>query len=331
MSDQVKQEVEQVDGEFNPFAIFATKVEDIKSFDEKPKTDWDSIFYEPTPVEGKPYLAAIKFLPNILNPLEPAVSKFSYKLEHPDNPKLSLYYDSPSTIGERCVVLDEWSRLYNSEDARDKNLAKKYKRTRQKCSVIQILKDPQRPELDGQIRLWRYQFDGDIDLKIKSKIKPTKEEMEMDDTVVPTDVFNPFGSPTLKLNAILTENGRDFAGSSWNDKTQGMFVDGVNVTVAQAGDKEIQGKIVELLKADNVNIADKFAYKPSDENRLKLIAKAIAKMSNGVVKLEDVATETESATTTGSVKEEAVEQKSAASPESAEQKKDVLDELGLTD
>lgn len=333
MSTETQATTEQL----NPFAIFSTNVEDIKSFEETSGgKDWDSIFYEPSPEEGKPYVAAIKFLPNIYNALNPIVSKYFYKLVNPDNGK-PLYYDSPSSIGENCAVLNEWSRLYNSEDVRDKAQSKKYKRTRQRCAVIQVIKDPQKSTLEGQLRLFRMQLDGDIDNSIKAKLKPSKEELALDPTLKPVDIFNPFSSPLLKIKAIQNANGRDFAGSTWADGQTGMIIDGKPLTLADAGNAEIQAKIIALLQADHVNVTEHFQYKPADEARTALVVRAIQKMSNAPIVDETVSTDTAApaeGTTPAPQTETAAPVVEAATatvvnPGTAEQTADVWAGLGL--
>ncbi|AFF28171.1 gp173 [Sphingomonas phage PAU] len=343
----------------NPFAIFQTNIEDIKSFDEVEggnRIDFSKIFYEPTPDEDgkKPYIAAIKFLPNIYNPLDPVVQKSFYKLTHPDTGK-RLYWDSPSSIGEACIVMNEFFRLRNEkDDARSQNLAKQYARTRQACAVIQIIKDPQNPELDGQFRLFRMQLDGDVHKAIKSKIKPTKEEMELDPDLKGYDVFNPFGSPTYRLKVLQTANGRDFSGSTWHDTFVGMQLpeldkegnevvkDGKTVykqiTAEDATNTEVQNRIVEALKADHINIKEHFAYKPADANRVELVKRAIKKMSNAPV---DLAPSAESAPDQNAAKPEETKQETptetkptetapeVTKPTSDDAKSDVFDELGI--
>lgn len=350
MSEETKTAENQIE---NPFAIFSTNIEDIKSFEENNGKDYAAIFYEPNPTDdGKPYIALIKFLPNIYSPINPLVKKFFYKLVNADTGK-ALYFDSPSTIGEACIVSNEYYRLNDSEDARDQKLKKKYKRTRQKCGVIQILKDPQQPELNEQLRLFRIQYEGDIDNTIKAKLNPTKEEMSLDPTLKPVNVFDAFSSPALKLKVVLSKiklddgseiSARDFAGSVWTDTLTGMFIDGKAITEADKTNTDIQKKIVELLKQEHLNIREHFEYKAADESRLALVKKSIAKMSGATFTDEPAAattgattaTETKAAETTSTDATAATETKAeetvantVVAPTTEEAKKDVFDDLGI--
>ena len=323
--------------EFNAFDIFNTSIEQIESYQEteSERKDYSKIFYEPDPQkDGKPYIAVIKFLPNIYGAKNPILKKFVYKLQNPDNPKFNFYFDSPTTVNdwEGCPVFKAWQSLNNSEDARDKAKAKTLKRTRTRCAVIQILKDPQHPELNGELRLFRFQFDGDIDKKIKAKLEPSKEEQELGEK--PVDIFDLYNSEVFKLSVVLDTNGRDFSGSSFTDKiTSGILLkddkgEYVEVKPADKGNADIQKKIIEALRQEHVNINEHYAYKTPSEDRLKLANRAIAKLIGGDIKPE-TSEEKTNMDSPAANNEKPAETPAASNPEPATDKEtgDLLDEL----
>ena len=94
------------------FDIFSTSVSDIDLYKREKK---DSVFYSPKAKDGADgtYKALIRFMPNIKNPKQPIVRKFTYWLEGPDGKGSN--FDSPSTVGEKCPIQQAFYRLKNSE------------------------------------------------------------------------------------------------------------------------------------------------------------------------------------------------------------------------
>lgn len=339
----------------DPFAIFNTSLEDVKSFDEgNGRLDFSEIFYEPDPQKDKPYACAVKFLTNIYSPNDPLVKKFLYKLVHPTTGK-PLYWDSPSTVNQECFVLNEWSRLKNSEDTRDQKKAGLYRRTRQRCVVVQIVRDLQKPELEGEIRLMRLQYDGDIEKMINAKMFPDAADLKMDPTLKAYDVFSIFGSPTLVIKAEVTtikdpqgkeKDIRSFAGSKWNDNITGMLIEkgetpeqNVYITEADKPSKDDDAatlaaktaklnKAKELLEQEHVNMKEHFMYKPASEDKIKLVQQAIAKMSNAPV-TADVAGNASAAPAQNAEVSEPTPTEAAPAVQSAGSVDAALAELGL--
>jgi len=342
MSTEEKNQGQQ--REVDAFAIFGMKVEDIVSYDEKEKTDWSKIFYEPNPEENKPTLALIKFLPNIYDLSNPILQNFSYKLPHPDNPKHKFRFVSPTTVGKPCPVVSAWYEMKESDDARLNEIAKSLKRKRSRCAIIQIIKDTQNPELNGQLRLFRFQYDGDIDKLIIKKLKPSKEEVETLG-VKPENIFDPFNSPIMILRSTKGDYGRDFAGSEWakDDKNMGMMIpndDGTMrvLSAKDAGNLDIQKKIIEMLKADNVNINEYYAYKEPSAEMLALVKKSLEMLSNGQLSIntsdDDEDHEETNATdvpitTDTKKKEPTIQETKKEKPKGSSAADDILNEINL--
>jgi len=279
------------DNGVDPFGIFGMNPEEISSYEEATYTDWSKIFFEMESIDGqKAHMALVKLLPNIYNPKNPILKRFYYKLPDPNGTGTFTFY-SPSSVDKPCPVVEAWRQMKNSENPQLNAIADKLKRTRQRCVVIQIINDLKNPELNGQLRLLRFQFDGDIDKLIKSKLKPDENEVKLG--AKPEDVFNPFGSPILILKCVKGPYGRDFSGSRWapEDKNQGMIIPGVNggkpLTKDLAGNKEIQSKIIEMLKQEHVNINEYFAYKDPSPETVEKVNKTLLLLSKGELKMDE--------------------------------------------
>jgi len=145
----------------NEFDIFSVSVKDLDTGD-RPQTTSD--LYTPKPDQGSDgtYRSLIRFLPNVKNPRKPFVRKYVYWLEDRDGN--GFYVDSPSTVGDKCSVQDMFFKLRNSESAVDKKMSEGLKRREVFYALVQIVKDPQNRDLEGQVKIMKFGY------KIKTKI-----------------------------------------------------------------------------------------------------------------------------------------------------------------
>ena len=145
----------------NEFDIFNVSVKDLDT-GERPSS-LGSDLYSPKPDQGQDgtYRSLIRFLPNIKNPRKPFVRKFVYWLEDRDGN--GFYADSPSTVGDKCPVQDMFFKLRNSESAVDKKMSEGLKRREVFYALVQIVKDPQNRDLEGQVKVFKFGY------KIKTK------------------------------------------------------------------------------------------------------------------------------------------------------------------
>jgi hypothetical protein len=174
------------------FDIFSTSVDDIDLYKRDKK---ETVFYSPKAKDGidGTYKALIRFMPNIKNPKQPIVRKFTYWLESPDGKGQN--FDSPSTVGEKCPIQQAFYRLKNSESAVDRKMAEKLKRREQFYSLIKVIKDPQKPENEGRYFILKY--GTKLKQKIDDEMSPSFDE--------PTQIFNPLTGKNFEL--IVTKQG----------------------------------------------------------------------------------------------------------------------------
>ena len=120
------------------FDIFSNSIENIDLYKRDKK---ESVFYSPKAKDGADgtYKALIRFMPNVKNPKQPIIRKYTYWLESPDGKGQS--FDSPSTIGEKCPIQQLFYKLNKSESAADRRMAEKLKRREQFYSLIKVIKD----------------------------------------------------------------------------------------------------------------------------------------------------------------------------------------------
>lgn len=95
-----------------------------------------------------------------------------------------LIENCPTSIGQQCPICTENSKLWNSGIDSNKKIVGQRKRKLSFYSNVYIVKNPANPELEGQVKLFRYGqkiFD-----KILSAMKP---EFEGDEILDPFDMW----------------------------------------------------------------------------------------------------------------------------------------------
>ena len=230
------------------FDIFNLGVGDIETY--KPKESGGSDLYKPTADQGKDgtYRALVRFVPNPKNPSKSIVRKYIYWLE--DGNGNGSYYDSPSTVGDTCPVQDLFFKLRNSDSAVDRKMSENLKRREVFYSLLQIIKDPNNPDMEGKVKVFKYGY------KVKQKID---EELNPQfDT--PTQVFDIFEGKNFEL--VITKQGgyNAYDSSKFQGKTSAMTVSGKEIE-NNAGDKQ---KVMDLLsEAPDLSAFD---YKKWDDD-----------------------------------------------------------------
>ena len=238
----------------NEFDIFSVSVNDLDTGDRERTGGSD--LYTPKPDQGQDgtYRSLIRFLPNIKNPRKPFVRKFVYWLEDRDGN--GFYADSPSTVGDKCPVQDMFFKLRNSESAVDKKMSESLKRREVFYALVQIVKDPQNRDLEGQIKIFKFGYK--IKTKIDEELNPQFDE--------PTQVFDPFEGKNFEL--VISKKGGypNYDSCKFQGSKSAMTIQGENVTDSDEGRKAI----LEYLK-DAPDLGN-FDYKSwNDETRNKVM------------------------------------------------------------
>ena len=206
------------------FDIFNVSVDDLDTGDQKKS---GSDLYTPKPDQGQDgtYRSLIRFLPNAKNPRKPFIRKFVFKLR-------------------------------NSESAVDKKMSESLKRRENFYALVQIVKDPQNRDLEGQVKV--YKFGWKIKTKIEEELNPQFDE--------PTQVFDPFEGKNFEL--VISKKGGfpNYDSSKFQGTKSPMALNGEAVTNTD----ESRKAILEYLK-DAPDLSN-FEYTPwNDEQRNKVM------------------------------------------------------------
>jgi hypothetical protein len=241
------------------FDLFNLNIEDFQN--NEPQQERGPGLYKANPTEGKDnvYRSVIRFLPNAKDPRNSIVKKFSYWLE--DSQGNAGYFDCPSTIGENSIIGDIYWKLAKSESAFDQKQAEKIRRKEYYFSIIQIVKDPQRPELEGTLQVFR--FPKTLKKFIDAQTSPSIEDIELSGAE-PCNVFDLFEGKDFSLKVTLK-------GGYWNyDECKFLAKSSVKVEgVSMENNAESKKQIMTYLN-DSPDLTV-YYYRPwSDDQRTKL-------------------------------------------------------------
>jgi len=302
----------------NDFLFGGTEVEDesMSVFDKK-TTQSDGI-YRPTLNDAKDkkigYTATIRFLPNILENGSQgpnAIEKHIHYVDMKNEPNLAGYYDCNKNHEPDCPLCTEFWKLKNSNNTIDNEKAALLKRSTKYYSYVQIIDDPQHPELVGKIMVYAYGF------TIKEKIN---SERHGEVSGVPCNIFHLNDGKDFRL--IIKEKGgfANYDASQFKEvssvkiysEKSGKFVVSPTYTIEKDGkkyiiigyendaekSKKVHKKIKAFLSEKSVNIND-YAAQKWDQQTLGKVNNILAVLSGNVeYKATQVASNTKTDATT---------------------------------
>lgn len=177
------------------FGQIASAFDKIANPQTESKSYEDDRIWKPTPDKAGNATATIRFLPKHPDDELPWVKVFSHGFQGPTG----RWYieNSLTTLGENDPVGELNSRLWNTGNDADKELARKQKRRLHFYSNVLIVSDPAHPENEGKVMLFRYGkriFD-----KIMDKARPTFEDEK------PVNVFDLWEGANFKLRMRKVE------------------------------------------------------------------------------------------------------------------------------
>ena len=195
------------------FNIFSIGVEDINTHEQQESTG-SNIMYKPTADDGKDgtYKALVRFVPNVENPRNSLIKKYVNWLTGPDGD--SKLIDSPSSVGESCPIADAFWKLRKSDSAVDRKASDKLKRREQYVALVKIIKDPQKPELEGTYKVFKFGYK--IKEKIDAELKPDFGE--------PTQVFDLFEGKNFELIITRQNDFNNYDKSKFSSTTSAIML-----------------------------------------------------------------------------------------------------------
>ncbi len=163
----------------------------------------------------------------------------------------------PSTVGKKSILKDIFWKLKNSPSAKDQEISKSFARKEDFYSLIQIVKDANRPDLEGKIMILK--FGRKVNDLIEQQIKP-----EFGNPSNPYDLFEGknFGLHVRKVGDWNNYDLCQFVG----DKMP-LMISGEAVEKSESG----RDSVTNYLKTGPLDL-DKYDYNDwSDEENDKIM------------------------------------------------------------
>ena len=256
------------------FDIFNLSVSDVETHKQTTSTTED-VIYRPSADDGKDgtYKALIRFVPNPDNPRKSLVRKYVHWLT--DAAGNGRLIDSPSSVGEKCPIQDAFFRLRKSDSAIDRKMSEKLKRREQYYALIKVIKDPQRPELEGQYRIFKFGYK--IKEKIDEELSPAFGE--------PTQVFDLFEGKNFEL--IITRQGE------YNNYDKSKFSASRSAVMVGDAPAERTQESMNVIKEEleNAPSLSTYEYKPWDDQARDFVNTVLGQyISNNGPAMDQVST-----------------------------------------
>jgi hypothetical protein len=163
-------------------------------------------------------------------------------------------------VGKKSILKDLFWKLKNSASAKDQDLSKSFSRKEDFYSLIQVVKDANRPDLEGKIMIFK--FGRKVNDMIEQQIKP-----EFGNPSNPYDLFEGknFGLQVRKVGEWNNYDLCQFVG----DK-MALIIDGVSVERSEEG----REMVTNFLKTGPLDI-EKYDYSDWDDEENEKIMRII--------------------------------------------------------
>lgn len=226
-------------------------------------TSKGSEVYAPKSKEGKDnvYKSVVRFVAWHKAPKQSHVHKYVAWMNNPTTNE-GFYVDCPSSIGKKSLIQDTFFKLWKSENVTEKNLAKeRFSRKEVHYALVQIIKDPQKPELQGKILVFK--FPATIWNMLQSELEP-----EIGESMNP---FNPMKSKDFLLHIYEKGGFNSYEQSKFVGDKKPVEFDGNTFD----GTPESQAKFFAWLQANSPDL-DSYRFKEWDEDTTKKVVEIIS-------------------------------------------------------
>jgi hypothetical protein len=236
------------------------------------KTDENIYNPDPDKFNGK-YDAIVRYIPYIHDKSLSKLTKYSAKFYNPLT-KEALWLDCPSNVGKPSILWDIETvikGLKEEEPTLHDDLKGKFSRWNNHMSPVYIKRYPQRPDLEGQIKFFKFSYT--INEKIEDLINP--EEDELTDNVVKINPYHLLSGKdfTLKVRK-KTRQFRDWDKCKFDsDVTPLVYKIGDTVVTVENSEKSVK-LISEFLKKNTPKI-DEYLHREWTEETYGKVAEAI--------------------------------------------------------
>lgn len=309
------------------------KFEDLASFIDQgveeiswasPQKQGSSV-YTPKPADGKNgvYTALIRPLPYKGTEI---ISKDVFWV---NNPKVGLrgFFDqSPKP----CPLVKLYWDLKKNEDVRmQKKIGENFERKEQNYCYAYVIKDPQRPDLEGKVVIWR--FPRSIKKLFDAQAIPSENDIAMGSEKC--NVFNLFEGKDFMLKVSQKGEWPDYSESKFSDQKTSLKIkvhsngDKNDYVQIERGNKEHMNLLMETVYNENLPDLTPFQWKAWTDEENEKIEKFIRTMrNNGSEDIEEIVSKGKESSKSSKPKKES-EPKHESDSNEKDELDDILDDL----
>jgi hypothetical protein len=220
-------------------------------------------FYQPQADEGREgvYKAVVRFLPFHKNPNKSKIQKYYVWINNVvDGEAFSV--DCPSTVGKKSILKDTYWKLKNSQSASEQALAENFSRAENFYSLVQVVKDPNKPELEGKVMVFK--FGKKINDKIEAQLKPLVGN--------PCNPYDLFEGKLFALHITKKQKWNNYDSCEFVGDKCALQLPGESAPISKT--KEDMGRVLSWLKENSPEL-DKYEYKDWTDEVTEKVHRAI--------------------------------------------------------
>lgn len=249
-----------------------------ESFTKKPQAGGgkkvDPNVYDPDPnAHNGSYKSVFRFIPYVFDKTKSKYTKYSAKLWNPLT-KESLIIDCPSNVEKPSILWTMESvlrSLKKEEPEIVQEIEKNFSRWNTSHSAVYIKKDPQRPDLEGSIKIFK--FRNQIGMLIDQLVNP--EELEGLSTGKKVNPYHLLeGKDFLCVVGKKTKDFRDWSKCKFMDEIT-PFVFKIGDTQVQVKNDEKSVKLINEFMTKNTPKMDEYFHQEWSEETFTKVAEAI--------------------------------------------------------
>jgi hypothetical protein len=234
----------------------------------------DPNIYDPDPnAHNGSYKSVFRFIPYVFDKTRSKYTKYSAKFWNPLT-KESLIIDCPSNVEQPSILWTMESvlrSLKKEEPEIAEEIGKNFSRWNTSHSAVYIKKDPQRPDLEGTIKIFK--FRNQIGMLIDQLVNP--EEL---DGLSTGKKINPYhlleGKDFLCVVGKKTKDFRDWSKCKFMDEVTPLVFK-IGETTVQVKNDEKSVKLVTEFMNKNTPKMDEYFHQDWTEETFEKVAEAI--------------------------------------------------------
>lgn len=234
----------------------------------------DPNVYDPDPnAHNGSYKSVFRFIPYVFDKSKSKYTKYTAKFWNPLT-KESLIIDCPSNVEKPSILWTMESvlrSLKKEEPEIVEEISKNFSRWNTSHSAVYIKKDPQRPDLEGTIKIFK--FRNQIGMLIDQLVNP--EEL---DGLATGKKVNPYhlleGKDFLCVVGKKTKDYRDWSKCKFMDEVT-PFIFKIGDTQVQVKNDEKAVKLVNEFMTKNTPKMDEYFHQEWTEDTFDRVAEAI--------------------------------------------------------